>query len=259
MLALFRIEFRILEKDRVFFMVESTKHETEHLDDIRLFQQHWVFRGIDPETFRPLSHRIRHRRMDRGQIVFRRDDEGDALYAVKSGQIKISVSSADGKEVVLNLMRAGDIFGEISILDGGPRTADATAMEDTDLLVLHRRDFTNFLEQKPRVAIAMLRVLTERLRNTSNQLEDVAAYDRSARLARSLIRLSLRFGEETSEGVRIDLNLTQSDIGNLVGMTRESMNKQIAVWREQGFLTFERGVLTIQNMDKFEAIAFEEL
>jgi CRP-like cAMP-binding protein len=223
-----------------------------------LLAGHWIFAGTAPESLAPLGARMRTRRYARGQLVFQRGDEGNALYAVKSGQIKICVTTGDGKEVVLNIMREGDLFGEIALLDGGDRTADAQAMAASELLILDRRDFLDFLNRNPAVAINLLKVLTGRLRNTSEQVEDVAAFDRSARLARALMRLARRFGEDTAAGIRLNLNVTQSDIGNLVGMTRESMNKQLGEWREAGIILFERGVVTIKDADALEDLALGE-
>jgi CRP/FNR family cyclic AMP-dependent transcriptional regulator len=220
-----------------------------------LLADHWIFDGIPAERLTPLSERMRTRRFSRGQIIFQRGDEGSALYAVKSGQIKISVTSGDGKEIVLNIMRDGDLFGEIALLDGGPRTADAQAMVASELLVLDRRDFVAFLERTPSVALNLIKVIAGRLRNTSEQVEDVAAFDRAARLARALLRLAERFGEETEEGVRLDLTITQSDIGNLVGMPRESMNKQLSEWRAAGIILFERGVVTIKDSEALDDLA----
>jgi len=170
------------------------------------------------------------------------------MMAVISGRIKIRSYSLDGKELVLNVIRPGELFGEIALLDAKPRTADAVTMEPCELLVLERRDFLPFLADRPQACFHLLTVLCQRLRPTSQQLEDALFLDLAPRLARCLVRLAERFGKPVTDGVQIDVRLSQQELAAFVGMTRESVNKQLATWRRDGVVGFAGGIVTIHDM-----------
>ncbi|MFC5316247.1 Crp/Fnr family transcriptional regulator, partial [Azospirillum rugosum] len=137
------------------------------------------------------------------------------------------------------------IFGEIALLDGRPRTADAVAIGDCVLLVIERRDFVPFLERSPQVAIKMLEVMCDRLRQTSLLVEDLALLDLPQRVARLLVRLGASYGRRTADGLRIDLKLSQKDLGNLIATSRESINKQLRVWQDEELIAVEHGYITL--------------
>ena len=176
--------------------------------------------------------------------------------AVLSGRVPISAYSEDGKEMILNIVESGQIFGEIALLDGKERTADATAMGPTALLILDRRHFVPFLERNPKIAVRLLELLCERVRRTSELVENVAFLDFSARLARLLARLAESYGEARADGaVRINLRLSQQDLGNLIATTRESVNRQLSAWQQDGLIALEQGRITILDPDALEDLS----
>ena len=220
-----------------------------------LFSQHWVLQQLnDAEADRLLKYsRMIH--LPANKQVFRQGDPGENMIAVLGGCIKISAHSAEGKEITLNLINPGEIFGELGMLTRTERSADATTLKQTDLLVIERRDFMPLLERNPHLSIALLEVVCHRLRKTSGQVEEVVFLDRSAKLAKALLRLADDHGADTSEGIRIDLKLSQRELGNMVGLTRESMNKQLANWREDGIVRMVEGTITILNRDALEDLS----
>lgn len=211
--------------------------------------------GLATDQLDALSRLARVERHPAGATIFRKDDEGRGLMATLSGRIQISVPGADGREITLNIISPGEVFGEIALLDGEPRTADAIALEDCELLVLDRRDFIPFLRRSPEVAIRLLEVLSRRLRRTTAFAEEALLLRLEARMARQLLRLAADFGVPDGNGVRIGLRISQRQLGSLLGASRESVNKQLRAWQAQRFLATRRGVITLLAPARLEAIA----
>ena len=176
------------------------------------------------------------------------------MMAVVSGGVKIGSLSAEGKDVVLNIIQPGEVFGEIALLDGRPRTANATAIHDSEILVLERRDFIPYLKQTPEVGLTLLAVLCDRLRRTSEQVEDVLFLDVSGRLAKTILRLAMR-SRQSNRHVRA----TQKEIGQMIGLSRESTNKQLQCWVRRDWIVIEKGGLIIKNAAALERFALGHL
>jgi CRP/FNR family cyclic AMP-dependent transcriptional regulator len=206
-----------------------------------------LFDAMKPEELDEILKFALERRVRRGQTIMQRGDDGSSLMAVLRGRVRISSVSGDGKEVTLNVINPGEIFGEIALLDGQPRSADATATEDTTLLVVERRNFIPFLRQNPDLYLRLLAVLCARLRRTSTALEEIALFDLPVRFARVLLKLAADYGRPGTNGTRIDLKLSQRDLSNLVASSRESVNKQLRQWRESGVLDMEDGLIILRR------------
>ncbi len=194
------------------------------------------------------------RRYAKGATIFSKHDDGSSMMAVLAGRVRIGAVSADGKEVMLNVIGPGEIFGEIALLDGKPRSADAVALEDTTLMVVERRHFLPFLFRNEGMVERLLAVLCDRLRRTSLALEEIALFDLPARLARVLTKLAEDYGRPAGGGVRIDLKLSQRDLSTLVASSRESVNKQLRVWRENGTIDQQQGYLVVLRPQALEAL-----
>jgi CRP-like cAMP-binding protein len=199
---------------------------------------------------------VRHRSQ---ATVFQKGDPGGSMMAVVRGRVKMCIYSADGKELVLNIIDRGGLFGEIALLDGQPRSADAVAIEDTELLVLERSRLMPFLNAHPEIATKLIEVLCQRLRRTSEALEDALLRDAPSRVARGLLRLAATFGKQEQAGLRLDIKLSQQQLGNLIGISRESINKYIVEWTRAGFLAVNNGFMTITDRETLEDLAEAEL
>jgi CRP-like cAMP-binding protein len=182
-------------------------------------------------------------------------DPGTQIYLIAKGRLKAVTTSAEGDDVVFSIMAPGEVCGELALLSGGMRTATITAIEESELIVLDRREFLPFLKRNPEAAIKLLEVLAERQLRLSELLEDTTFLNLPARLAKKLVSLGRAYGVETAEGIRIDLKLSQSEIGDLVATTRESVNKQIKSWTGEGMVSMKRGIVTIHRIDDLEALA----
>jgi CRP-like cAMP-binding protein len=221
-------------------------------DKLALFRDHPVFGQLAPDQLQRLCSYAKTRRVARGTTIFKKGDPGDCLFAIAAGTIKIDVPSEDGRGAVFNLVREGEILGEIALLDGRPRTADATALTDCVLVVIDRRDFVPFVTAQPAIALKLIGVLCARLRHASEQIEDVMFLDRPARLAKALLRLS-QDAKASPAGRAIAM--TQSEIGHLVGMSREKTNRHLRAWEARNWVKLERGSIIVRKPDALAAIA----
>ena len=204
-----------------------------------------LFQAMRPEELDGILRLATERRFRRGQTIFQKDDPGSYMMAVLSGRVRIGAISLEGKEITLNMIDAGEVFGEIALLDGKPRSADATAIEDSHLLVIERRHFVPYLEGDKDLALRLLAVLCERLRQTSETLGDFVMFDLPARLGRTLIKLADDFGRPLGQGIRIGIKLSQNDLSRLVASSRESVNKQMRAWEDEGLVVKEGGLLVL--------------
>ena len=184
-----------------------------------------------------------------GDQIFAKGDPGNSMMAVLKGRVLITAPSQDGRQVVLTAMRDGDVFGEIALLDGKERTADATAATDCELLIVPRRSLLSLLERRPDLCIELLIVLCERLRRTNEQVEDLAFLDLEARIAKVLVRLADESGSGQSPARPVGVRISQRALGELVGGSRESVNKHLQDWKRSGIIAVEKGSIVIHDID----------
>jgi CRP/FNR family cyclic AMP-dependent transcriptional regulator len=212
---------------------------------------HALFGELGPEVSERLAACANIKKVNAGTTIFLKDDPGTGLFALSEGVVKISVPSKDGREAVLNLVYPGEIFGEIALLDGRTRTADATATTDCELIVVDRRDFTALVRDDPKIALAMIGLLCARLRWASQQFEEVVFLNLPGRLAKLLGRLGVK---NSSSGPH-KLAITQRELSQLTNTSRESINKQLQVWAKLKWLRLERGGIVVLAPDAIAAIA----
>jgi CRP-like cAMP-binding protein len=217
----------------------------------QLLAQIPMFERLAEEELDHLSGLLQQRRYSKGEVIFHQGDVGTALFIVRKGEVAIRLSSAEGKEVILALLGRGDAFGELALLDGEPRSTDAVAREETHLLSLHQEDFRRFLGERPQVAMALLAVLSQMVRRVTQLVHDSAFLDARARLARVLLDLARTQGQPNGGGgIVIPKQLTQADLANLCGVTRESANKWLRFYAREGLLSYENGQITLADPER---------
>jgi CRP-like cAMP-binding protein len=210
-----------------------------------LFEGHAFF-GVPDDVDAPLVH-ARSVRYPAGGIIFARGSPGRSMMAVLNGSVRISTTSPQGREVVLAILQAGEIFGEMALLDGGDRAADAIAMSDCELLVVDQRDFIPFLKNRSDVCIALLRLLSRRLRRT-DELVEAAMFERlESRLAKALVQLADGSGDAAPSGVQLEVS--QHHLSLMVGASREKVNRQLGAWQRAGLL--ELGKRRVMILDLY--------
>jgi CRP/FNR family cyclic AMP-dependent transcriptional regulator len=214
-----------------------------------------LFEGLSNTDLDIVAQRVRPRRYKENDTIFHKDDPGVALYAIVEGKVKIHNETPDGQDCIITIFSEGEFFGDLSMIDGNPRSADATTMEPSELLMLTRDDLMDILERYPRISRCLLVTIAGRLRRTTELLVKTTTLDVNGRLAMQLNWLAEQHGRVTTQGIRIDLHLTQTDLGNLVGASRESVNKVLGYFRRMGWITLEDGNrITIKDQKALERV-----
>ncbi len=204
---------------------------------------------MSPDELSDLRTRGKPRRFRRGAALFNEGDRSDHVALIVGGRVKIFSPTDDGREILLAIREPGDLLGDFSAIDGEPRSATATALEDVETVVVTADEFRRFLEGHPRLAVRMLETLTQRLRDADRKRVEFAAFDSVGRVARRLVELAERFGEQDESGVRIALSLSQEELAGWTGASREAVSKALQSLRSRGWLETRRRGITILDLD----------
>ena len=218
------------------------------LDNVPQLDRVSLFAELDPNSLQQLVQVMRRRTFRAGEAIFHRDDPGQVLYVIKEGRVRIRLTSAEGQEVALAVFGAGESFGEMEILDGQPRSADAIAIDKVEVFTLQRQDFVQVVRSHPDIAIELMKLLSERIRQANQMVEDLIFLDVYGRVAKKLLELSDEYGVNTEEGVRIDLRLTQQELASMVGASRESVNKVMGYFTDKSYISTDKHKITIRSL-----------
>jgi CRP/FNR family transcriptional regulator, cyclic AMP receptor protein len=238
-------------------MPVSRENRPQHrsADKRAILRDHYLFGKLSPLHLDRLCACIVTKSVKRGTSICAKGDPGTSLFAIGSGTVRISVPSVEGKDAVFDVLGKGSIVGEIALLDGNPRTADVTAVSDCELYVIERRDFLPLMREEPEIALRLIEILCSRLRRTTEQAEEVMFLDLPSRLAKALMRLvGSATGDSSGAGER-KISITQKDLGNIIGMSRESTNKQLRMWEDKKWLRLERNAVVILAIAPIAEIA----
>ena len=227
-----------------------------HLSPKAVLKHNYLFRGLPDATIERVAGLAAKRHYAKGCGIFSQGDDGDALFGVASGRVRISASAAGGREVFLNIMEPGDTFGEIAVMDGLPRTASAAALDDSTLMVIQRADFLPLLEREPQLAIHLLKLLCERLRWTSDLVEESAFLAGPARLAKRLLILASLHGRAARVG-HLELRISQGELARFLGLTRQAVNRNLSEWRRLGWIDVGRTQIVIRNTEALRTLIAE--
>ncbi|CAA9211717.1 MAG: cAMP-binding proteins - catabolite gene activator and regulatory subunit of cAMP-dependent protein kinases [uncultured Chloroflexi bacterium] len=208
-----------------------------------------LFVSLSPQQLEELGRMARRQRFARDEVIFYQGDPGDSFYVILSGQVKVSVSSPEGQEAILVMLDGGESFGELALLDEQPRSATIEATGPTEVLVMRKDEFHRLIHHYPDIALHLLRVMTKRLRDTDQLVQDAAFLDVAERLAKKLLQLIDSHGRRSDRGIELDIHLTQQDLAAMIGATRESVNKQLGAFRDRGILSVDRQRITILKTD----------
>jgi CRP/FNR family transcriptional regulator, cyclic AMP receptor protein len=228
----------------------AAKGPAKRPDFAALLGMNPLFAGLGEEAIGSIAGLCTRRQLDAGEVLFQKGDKGDALYGVRRGRIRIETGTASGGRLTLNMLGPGDLFGEIALFDGQPRTADAISAEPSELFMVRRSDFLAYLEREPRITVRLLELLCQRIRWVSDRMEEAVLLPLHARLARRLCALADDFGSE--------VHISQEELGIYVGAARESVNRQLQEWRRAGIIELRRGRISLLDVDRLSAAASEE-
>ncbi|GAA2237081.1 Crp/Fnr family transcriptional regulator [Rarobacter faecitabidus] len=211
-----------------------------------------LFAGIEPNEARALLRSMTPVRLPKGEVLFREGALGDQLFVITGGKIKLGRTSQDGRENLLAVLGPGEMLGELSLFDPGPRTATATAVSDATLLELPHQRLTSWITTHPAVAVPLLGALAARLRRTDEALADLVFSDVPGRVAKALLDLADRFGQPVSDGIRVTHELTQEELAQLVGASRETVNKALADFTTRKWIRRDGRTLILLEVDRLE-------
>jgi CRP-like cAMP-binding protein len=209
-----------------------------------------LFGALDDEAALALRGSMTEARLRRGEVLFHEGDSGDKLYIVTDGKVKLGRTSSDGRENLLAILGPGQMFGELSLFDPGPRSATVTAVTETTLLSLSHDDLMRWLEGRPAVALGLLSQIAGRLRKANDVNADLVFSDVPGRVAKALLDLADRFGRTADDGVHVHHDLTQEELAQLVGASRETVNKALADFASRGWVRVDSRALTILDAER---------
>ncbi len=221
-----------------------------------LYPQSLLSGAFAEPDLQSLLGRGRKRTYAKGEMIVSRGDEGSSIFLIEDGQVEVSVTSINGRKSVLNHMGPGEILGEIAVLDGGERSADAIAISSVSGVIVDRGTVRNFLKANPEACFALIEALCAKVRNASDMFETRAMITASARLARCLLRLGEKWGEAGPKGaIRITQPVSQSDLGEFAGIARENVNRTMQTWMHDGLVSIDNGCITLVDPVRLEAIS----
>ena len=221
-----------------------------HIDFLRNVS---LFESLDQQELEALSDVAFTRTFSKDNVIILAEEEGDTLFILKEGHVKVSIVSEEGREVILSLLGPGSVFGELSLLDGKPRSANVVATEETDLLMLRRADFLQLIYKTPQIATALLAELATRMRKTDRQIEGLALLDVTSRISDTLLQLATEQGAETTDGVTIESRPTQQELANMSGTTRETVSRVLKRLESQGYINRNGRKITILRGETWKA------
>ncbi|MGH3371373.1 MAG: Crp/Fnr family transcriptional regulator [Nocardioidaceae bacterium] len=218
--------------------------------DVNVLRQAPLFSELDDEAAGALSAAMSETKLRRGQVLFHEGDSGDRLFIVVEGKVKLGRTSADGRENLIAVLGPGQMFGELSLFDPGPRSATVTAVTDTNFLSLSHEDLLRWLDGRPAVARGLLTQLAGRLRKANDVVADLVFSDVPGRVAKALLDLADRFGRSADDGIHVHHDLTQEELAQLVGASRETVNKALADFASRGWLRLEPRSVVIMDIER---------
>jgi len=218
--------------------------------DIEVVRNATLFAGLDDESTSALLKFMKPRSLRRGTVLFREGDSGNELYIVSTGKLKVGRESPDGRENLLSVVGPGEMIGELTLFDPGSRSTTVTAVSQTELLSLEHNDLMTWLEERPQAAMNLLRALAQRLRRTNDTVGDLVFSDVPGRVAKALLDLAERFGKQGPDGTLVAHDLTQEELAQLVGASRETVNKALADFAARGWLRLEARAVVILDQER---------
>ncbi len=195
-----------------------------------------LFESLNEDELGAMSRVALRRTFPKDRVVIMAEEEGDTLFVISGGKVKVSIVSEDGREVILSILGIGDFFGEMSLLDGHPRSANVTTMQETELLMVRRADFLRLVQNTPQIAVKLLSVLAGRLRKTDRMIEGLALSDVTGRITQTLLQLAEEQGKPTPEGVLVRDRPTHQELANMSGTTRETVSRVLKRLEQQGYI-----------------------
>ncbi len=208
-----------------------------------------LFTDLTEDDLKDIEEIVKRKKFNKNEIILFQFDPGDSLYIISKGKVKVVLFSKDGKEVLLSNLGPGEFFGEMSLLDGLPRSASVVALEDSEVLILNRKDFLELIRSHPEIALRILTVMSRRLRSADQKIGSLILMDVYGRVARVLMEIAEKEGKRINNDIIIETKLRQQDIANMIGASRETVSRVLRDFVQQGFITMDGKKIIIHNAD----------
>ena len=220
------------------------------MDDV--LRQAPLFAALDDEAAAALQASTVEVRLSKGQDLFLEGEPGDRMFVITEGKVKLGHTASDGRESLLAILGPGELLGELSLFDPGPRTATATALTDATLIALGHSALRPWLTGRPEVAEALLQALAQRLRRTNEAMADLVFSDVPGRVAKALLELGDKFGTVTPDGLQVQHDMTQEELAQLVGASRETVNKALADFAQRGWIRLDSREVLLIDLERLQ-------
>lgn len=220
------------------------------MDKRKLLSESALFATLSDEEVDELVALTSTVDFDANETVFTKGSEGDELYVLGGGRVSLQLERKDGKTISLGTLSKGDMFGEVSVLDGSRRSATVKTIEPSEFLVIRRDELFDLIHRSPDITIKLFGVLTKRIRMTDELIEDTLAFDLPSKLAKELLGLAKAYGQNTSNGIRINVDFSESELAGIVGTTKQKLEEQLKEWQQESTIAVSGGYITI--VDPFE-------
>lgn len=217
---------------------------TNHVDVLKKVP---IFEGLNDEEYTQVASLMKEREYKRDEVIFTQDQMGDALFVIVEGRVKVALYSEAGKEIILSILKNGDFFGEMSLLDGEPRSANVVSLDKSKILILERLNFAGYLEKSPTLTLKILKVLSKRLRIADEQIGSLALLDVYGRIARFLINLARQEGKTIGDEIHVEHRLTHQEIAGMIGTSRETVSRTFADLQKRNLITIADKKIVIQK------------
>jgi CRP/FNR family transcriptional regulator, cyclic AMP receptor protein len=211
-----------------------------------------LFSELREDELRQIAGVVREQHYRKNVTIFHINDPGNALFILKNGMVKITIEDQSGREIILRILYPTEFFGEMALIDGMPRSATVTTQEPSDALIIYREQFISLIEKSPKILLDMAAVLSRRLRKVNELIRSLAFYDVYGKVARVLLNLAAERGRTTGRGTVIDLRLTQQELAELAGMSRETMTRTLRDFQQAGCVSIDAGIITILETDMLQ-------
>lgn len=211
------------------------------------FKEGSLFSNLSDEELNQLAQIARERKFDRNQVIFYEGDLGGSLYIIVSGTVKIVMMSDDGREHILGLLHEGDFFGEISLIDGEPRSATAIALEKSNVVMISRDDFVRLLRENPEMSLKIMIILCERLRKTDKHVESLAFLSAPGRVAKTLLNWADKYAPDASEDIEIPHKMTRQEFASIAGTSRETLTRVLMDFQDDGLIQLEKNKIMLHD------------
>jgi CRP/FNR family transcriptional regulator, cyclic AMP receptor protein len=225
------------------------------MEMIPLLQRMPLFAGLSQDELRMIAQIIKQQRYARNRVIIRAEERGDVFFLLTAGVVRVSVAGNQGKEIILGVLYPNDFFGEMALLDGLPRSATVTAVADSEVLMISRRDFLDCIRRVPQIAAKMIVTLSLRLRRTDQKVGTLVFLKAPRRVARTLLELAQGQGQRTPAGIMIELLFTRLELAELAGVSRETFTRLLTKFQRLGVLTIDRRKLLVPDLRKLEELA----